>query len=95
MGFEGAYGTEFELAELEDLPNQFIGPDSDGLCDLDDIFLRELSEEDDDDALSCDETGLVARLLPVRFVCMMSILWEESAGKRRVMWPSRRWWELE
>lgn len=38
MGFEGAYGAEL-LAELEDRPNQFMGPDSDGLCDLDGIFL--------------------------------------------------------
>lgn len=73
MGFEGAYGTELELAELEDLPNQFIGPESDGLWDLDDIFLREASEEDGVD-LSCEESGFAVRLLPVRFVCMTSML---------------------
>ena len=73
MGFEGAYGAEFALTELADLPSQFIGPESDGLCVLDDIFLREVSEEDEDD-LSCEESGFEARLLPVRCVCMTSML---------------------
>ena len=30
MGFEGAYGAEFALTELADLPSQFMGLVSDG-----------------------------------------------------------------
>lgn len=57
------------LAELEDLPSQFIGPDSDGLCDLDGIFLR----DEDDVERSWDESGFEIRVLPLRLACI--VMW--------------------
>ena len=65
MGFEGAYGAEL-LAELEDLPNQFIGPERDGRCDLDGIFLRDEVEDEGDLSFSGDENGFELRVFPLR-----------------------------
>lgn len=63
IGLDGAYGTVAVLDELDERPSQFMGPESDGLCDLDIFF----TEEDDSERLSC---GLEMRVLPLRCVCM-------------------------